>query len=305
VLQHLYVRGTILMAIFHNLLRLMAVIFACVFGTATVAAAEIRMDSSFGTTKGIVLEGKIEAGDFDKFKNFILNGNNAVELYLASPGGNLGEAIKIGLLVRMLKLSTVVPSKTLTNQSRNMVVERHNLKDPTKDYMCASACFFIFVAGIHRSSDNFGPVILGIHRPSISDSDLKRLSRDQATAADDQARTTVERYLAVMGVPARYAENMYSVPYGKIRWIRNDEFETDFNGFVPELKDWVKTRCGDHRDLNASMDDTLKKENGTEADCERNIQNELALRAYGDVLKEKNINTPRSMLEGISPPSPR
>jgi hypothetical protein len=293
------------MAIFHNLLRLMAVIFACVFGTATVAAAEIRMDSSFGTTKGIVLEGKIEAGDFDKFKNFILNGNNAVELYLASPGGNLGEAIKIGLLVRMLKLSTVVPSKTLTNQSRNMVVERHNLKDPTKDYMCASACFFIFVAGIHRSSDNFGPVILGIHRPSISDSDLKRLSRDQATAADDQARTTVERYLAVMGVPARYAENMYSVPYGKIRWIRNDEFETDFNGFVPELKDWVKTRCGDHRDLNASMDDTLKKENGTEADCERNIQNELALRAYGDVLKEKNINTPRSMLEGISPPSPR
>jgi hypothetical protein len=35
------------------------------------------------------LEGTIEAGDFEKFKSFILNSGNAVEVYLASPAGDL------------------------------------------------------------------------------------------------------------------------------------------------------------------------------------------------------------------------
>ena len=185
---------------------------------------------------GAVLEGKIEAGDFDKFKSFLLNGNNPVEIYLASPGGVLAEAMKIGLLIRTLKLSTVVPSKVLTNQSRELAAAQHDLKDPKADYMCASACFFIFVAGIHRSSDGYGPAILGIHSPSLSESALNKLSFDQVAAVDNRTRTSIENYLKMMDVPAKYAEDMFSVPKGKIQWIRNDEFEADFAGFIPTLE---------------------------------------------------------------------
>ena len=64
---------------------------------------------------------------------------------------------------------------------------------------------------------------------------------------------------------------MYSVPKGKIRWIRNDEFESDFGGFIPELRDWVETKCG-----NGS--------NKTQLNCEKKLQDELALRAYGDAI---------------------
>jgi hypothetical protein len=290
-----------IMALFNIFLGSTAVVVACVLGTVTVNAAEIRVDPSREAPKGAILEGKIEAGDFDKFKRFILNGDNAVEIYLASPGGNLGEAIKIGLLVRMLKLSTVVPSKALTNQSRNVVAARHNVKDPAADYMCASACFFIFVAGIHRSSDNFGPAILGIHRPSLSASDLKRLSLDQATAADDQMRMTVENYLKAMDVPGKYAENMYSVPMGKIRWIRSDEFQTDFRGFIPGVRNWVGARCDDSTDVeNKDWEESRQK-----IDCETNVQDELAIHAYGDALKKQNSVFPQSIPDKVSPSSPR
>jgi len=290
-----------IMAIFNIFLSPTAVVVACVLGIVTVNAAEIRMDPSLEAPKGAVLEGKIEAGDFDKFRTFILNGDNAVEIYLASPGGNLAEALKIGLLVRMLKLSTVVPSKALTNQSRNVVAARHNLKDPAADYMCASACFFIFVAGIHRSSDNFGPAILGIHRPSLSASDLKRLSLDQATAADGQMRTTVENYLKAMDVPSKYAENMYSVPMGKIRWIRSDEFQTDFRGFIPRVRNRVGAGCDDSTDTeNGNWEESRQK-----IDCETKVQDELAIHAYGDALKKRNSASPQTIPDKVSPPEQR
>jgi hypothetical protein len=216
--------------------RVAVVYVAFLLGPATVGAAEIRADPSNAAAKGAVLEGKIEAGDFDKFKNFILNDEKTTEIYLATPGGNFNEAMKIGLLVRALKLWTVVPSKALTNEKHYLAAARHDLKDPKANYMCASACFFVFVAGIHRSSDDLGPPILGIHRPSLAANDLSRLNIDQTTAADDRARATVEKYLKLMGVPSKYAENMYSVPKGKILWIRYDEFQTDFEGFISESK---------------------------------------------------------------------
>ena len=297
------------MAMVDILLRSIAAFAVCVLGTATVGAAEIRADQSHTATAGAVLEGKIEAGDFDKFKSFILNGDNPVEIYLASPGGDLSEAMKIGLLVRILKLSTVVPSKALTNQSRDLAVTRHNLKNPNADYLCTSACFFIFVAGIRRSSDELGPAILGIHRPSISDSDLRKLSLDQATAAEDRTRTAIENYLQVMDVPAKYAEDMYSVPKGKIQWIRNDEFDKDFAGFIPELSDSVKARCGSRSDVEKKNSEQLSvmsmKKDEAQLNCEKHFQNELALGAYDNALKRRNGEIPQSTVGTTSPTLPK
>ena len=218
-----------------GMLHLATAFIACLLlGSAAVSAAEIRVDPSSAATKGAVFEGKIEAGDFEKFKGFILNNEKTTELYLASPGGDLNEAVKIGLLVRALKLWTVVPSKTLTDQRRDLAAARHDLKDAKDDYKCASACFFIFVAGVHRSSDDQGPPILGIHRPSLAKNDLSRFNIDQKTMADARMRAAVEKYLKLMDVPSKYAENMYSVPRGSIRWIRYDEFQADFAGFISE-----------------------------------------------------------------------
>jgi hypothetical protein len=210
-------------------------------------------------------------------------------------------------LVRLLKLSTVVPGKPLTNQAFESAAAEHGLANPKADYECASACFFIFVAGVHRSHDDRGPALLGIHRPSLTADTLKRLSADQAIAANGQARTMVENYLKAMGIPAKYAETMYSELGRKVRWIRNDEFEADMDGFIPQLREWVDARCDKRSDIEKNDRQTPKSKTvaeqkkserpvdmlpsvnrGEELSCLKQAQVDLALGAYDEVNKGRN-----------------
>jgi len=46
-----------------------------------------------------------------------------------------------------------------------------------------------------------------------------------------------------MDVPTKYVELMFATPKDQIRWITGAEFESDLEGFIPELKDWVDARC--------------------------------------------------------------
>jgi hypothetical protein len=191
--------------------RLIVAIVAGVVSAATVHAAEVRGSMKGEVTPakgggmigsfGFVLEGNIEPGDYDKLRSvlgemrvnqFYLGSPSANNFYLASPGGDLGEAMKIGRLVRALKLHTIVPSRWSDPRTLEVTVAERKLKNPKTNYMCASACFFIFVAGIERTADSpFGDAILGIHRPYLSASDLRTQSGDQAITSANQVRTTV------------------------------------------------------------------------------------------------------------------
>jgi hypothetical protein len=152
-------------------------------------------------------------------------------------------------MVRFLKLSTVIPSKALTHESRESSAERHDLKNPKANYTCASACFFVFVAGIHRGHDNLGPPILGIHRPALTRTFSKALSLNQVGAVNDQMRTVIEYYLNKMDVPIKGANNMFSMPPKGMRWIRNDEFDHDLAGYIPELRDRLDALCDKRVDV--------------------------------------------------------
>jgi hypothetical protein len=160
----------------------------------------------------LILEGTIAPGDYDKIikRLEIINADCpnscARSIYLASPGGSLIEAMKIGRLVRTLRWETVVPSP-ITNPyvNPNHIFEKEQLQDPKSNHLCASACFFIFVAGTSRSSDELDVdenVILGIHRPYLTDTELRALSSDQAIASASRVRDVVEGYLKAMGVPS-------------------------------------------------------------------------------------------------------
>jgi hypothetical protein len=267
---------------------LMVVFAAYVLSGANSQAADIRVDPS--RKQGAVLEGRIESGDFDKLKNFLLDGPGATEIYLASPGGNLAEAIRIGRLLRLLKLSTVVPNKSLTNEARESAGKKHGLKNTKTDYTCASACFFIFIAGIHRRDDSSGLVSLGIHRPSMSRADLRKLGREKADAIDDRVRRAVDRYLDEMRVPPKYADEMFSIPPNGMRWIQNEDFERDFSGYIPELKIEVDKICGDPTSAapprgtndNAHGDQSIAKRELTtpeeNRECEQRLRDDLAIR---------------------------
>lgn len=239
-------------------------------------AADIRVDfvgtpivSHSGVKYGartVIIEGKIEAGDYDKLRSiygergqseFSLSMPEVKVLSLASPGGDLAEAMKIGRLVRALKLTTAAPSRNpfLSHLDMGSVgYGGHTLKNPQANYMCASACFFIFVAGIERTDpDGLDDAILGIHKPYLSDSDLRMLAGDQAIASANRLRTTVENYLKEMGVPAKYADMMFAVPKDEIRWIGSADFKNDLEGITPELKDWVAAKCDTRTDVEKAL----------------------------------------------------
>jgi hypothetical protein len=202
-----------------------AAVAIILFSAARVESAEVRL----GGSGELVMEGKIEVGDYDRFRSALLGINNSSDLFLASPGGDLGEAIKIGRLVRRMKISTTIPTRPV----REKIVARHGLKDP-KNYTCASACFFVFVAGIYRSSDFIGEPILGIHKPYLSEADLRGLSSDQAVSSANGIKRAVEGYLKEMGIPGKYADQMHSIPRDEIHWISDEEFSANFEGFIPD-----------------------------------------------------------------------
>jgi hypothetical protein len=226
-------------------------LISCLLATAwlavfvvTASGAEIRR-----TTRGelryvdyadVILEGKIEIGDYEKLLKIIDEdcgdySSCTSGIFLASPGGDLVEAMKIGRLARKLRLATHVPSDVPPVPSDLLPPYRQKieaiqkkleadmkdfkaiLKDAKANYMCASACFFIFVAGIDRERDILRPV-LGIHRPYFSEADLKRLSGNQVIARAGQIRTVVEDYLKELGVTAKYADLMFSIPKDQIRF---------------------------------------------------------------------------------------
>jgi len=213
--------------------RLAITILASTAVTPTARAADIGRGIS---SAEVVIEGKIDTGDCSKLGNF-LSSEGAKRVYLASPGGSLFEALEIGRLVRALKLETMIPGK-LAGELREKRALQHRLKDHRENFTCISACFFVYAAGVARSRD-IGDPILGIHRPYLSDGDLKGLSGDQAIMAVRGLRAVVDRYLREMSVPVKYSERMFSVPTGQVQWIGNDDFAADLEGIVPELRDWV------------------------------------------------------------------
>ena len=117
--------------------------------SATAAsAAEIKISDH--PLYSIILEGTIVPGDYDKLRKLIdencpsksWSTSCPSEIYLASPGGSVTEAIKIGRLVRTLRLGTQVPEDAPTDL-RQKIIGALKLQDPKVNYLCTSACFFI------------------------------------------------------------------------------------------------------------------------------------------------------------------
>ncbi|MGZ5871351.1 MAG: hypothetical protein ACXWKP_04480 [Bradyrhizobium sp.] len=202
---------------------------------------------------------------------------------------------------RALKLATAVPQNFPNLEMRGLVASSHDLKDAKNDYMCASVCFFIFVAGVHRESDIGGDGIVGIHRPYMSNADLRSMGADNAMSAATKTKSLVASYLHQMGVPTKYLDAMFAISKDDIRWINHDDFDADFNGFIPELTDWADVRCDHRSNVDKKVWEAVKNkvqsqmtiaekamthaliEKGVERiRCETNVQSELAGSAYKD-----------------------
>jgi len=193
----------------------------------------------------LILEGKIESGDYLRVRNFLSEPSNfekmTGEVFLASQGGNLFEALQIGYLIRHLRLSTDAPSRPppATRSSGNEIIRPSDLTNPCH-YQCASACFLLYVAGIYREFVWAGR--LAIHHPQIENKPIGATEHDLASASVEM-RNKIERYFEEMNVPNKYFGFMYSTPATEVHWITQSEFNADLNGYIPQVKALLDMKC--------------------------------------------------------------
>ena len=218
------------------------------FLAAGASAASVRLHPN---GRLVVLEGRIELGDLEKIRKLSQDAAPTA-IYLASPGGNLAEAMRIGAFVRRLAWETkTADGPNVPATLRAGVARSYGVRD-VRNNVCASACFFIFVSGIYRDGH-----VLGIHQPYMSPAELERISAEEAARRSDSVKTTVGLFLRRMGVPPAYLEEMYEVPKEKVRWLTEDEIRADFQGFIPEVREWVQSQCGEETTTLRCKDDVM------------------------------------------------
>jgi hypothetical protein len=200
----------------------------------------------------LILEGKIEQGDYIKIREFLADATNfnkmSGEVFVASQGGNAFEALEIGYLIRRLRLSTDAPSQPPPTErsSGNEIIHPNELTNP-RNYLCTSACFLIFVAGIYREFIWAGR--LGIHHPRIEHQPIGT-TENELSMAGDEMRNKIKSYLAEMDVPDKYLTLMYSTSPNNVRWITQAEFNADLKGYIPQLRELLDVKCLGPNDRN-------------------------------------------------------
>jgi hypothetical protein len=226
-----------------NVVRLVATagILLCMFCPTPTAAIE-----NLKVVRGVlILEGKIEAGDYARVRNFLSDASNFKKMsgavFLASQGGNVVEALQIGYLIRRLRLSTDAPSRPppTSRSSGNEIINPVDLTNPRR-YFCTSACFLLYVAGIYREFVWAGR--LGLHHPQLERKPIGATEQDISLAAVDM-RNRIKSYMEEMNVSSKYLDLMYSLPPNEVRWITQSELNADLKGYIPEVRALLDAKC--------------------------------------------------------------
>ena len=198
---------------------------------AHAGAADVRpaQSTAGAPLDGVTIEGRIAQGDFVRFASLVLTMRNANVVWLASPGGNLSEALRIGRLIRQLALEVRAPVDR--QQPLVQLVDADN-------NTCASACFFLYVAGVNRQGS-----VLGIHKPSLPADEYFALGLDGSVAAQQRIEEATTAYLDLMGAPARYASLMLTTSPRDMLWLNPDDIARDFSGIASGLDQELRRGC--------------------------------------------------------------
>ena len=167
-----------------RLCNTLAILILAEMSGGAVSAADFLFDFHEEKSDIYRMSGEIQEGDSLKFAKLLGRTRHSGRqgfLFLNSGGGRLDEADKIMEMVAMNKLATVVPDS----------------------YLCASACFNIFIAGSPRFA--YPESRIGVHRVSVLNSVENQYTRGDSLELNE----TFKKYrvpdnirLAMLDTPA-------------------------------------------------------------------------------------------------------
>lgn len=188
--------------------------------------------------RDLTLSGEIKTGDAKKLLAMLLDPKSPYfsGVIVNSPGGSVDEAIKIAKLVKSLYTPVSV--------------------DPNG--YCASACFFIFLAGSGRSASP--AELMGTAERRVQDESLRKhglpptpgsvgLHRPFLTRIDglnnkqSDGMRFVASYLEGELLPRRLIDLMMSKPSNDIYWLKDDDL-AGLGDYPPEQEEYFIQKCG-------------------------------------------------------------
>lgn len=216
----------------------------------------------------VTVEGIIERGDaarFDEAVRTAITSSPFERLVIAlnSPGGNVGEAMKMGETIRAVLAATTTFGADVwlpEHSSRGPIlgglatflVEYIHLGEPLPELpKCWSACTLLFVSGVvHLPRDNTdmrseGNIIriptIGVHRPAFVGDMFGRLPPREAQRAYTRMLDEMAEFLSSMGATEEFVRLSMSTPASQIELIPSSKM-SEFVA-VPFYEEWLSARC--------------------------------------------------------------
>jgi hypothetical protein len=201
----------------------------------------------------IVAEGEIKENTPDVFTQFLADNSHdypnygGLVVHLNSNGGNLLAALKLGEIIRIHSLNTMVAKTIGYLNDDGQSVDESNLSQ--KEGICASACVFSFIGGVTRWAVSTDQIVvdkrgrLGVHQ-FTSDESFSRLDIGQLKtilSASQVINGVLVEYLDRMGVSTELLAIAAKSTPNELHWLTDDELkgtriETGEPSFLVTLK---------------------------------------------------------------------
>lgn len=237
----------------HVLNWILVINLLILFNSLQASAADLKFKEIYPKVLQVNFKGEITTGDHKKLIDIIDSFDGSIGLIeLDSLGGDVSEAIKIANIVEKFQIMTKV----------------------TKDKTCASACFFIFIAGTDRlasgielkSLPNNQAGFVGVHRPFLAQSGSKKY-----LASQQDAMRKVRDYLDYQLVSRKLTDAMLSRPSNDIYWLNSDDLE-ELGPYSPALEEQLISRCNyDRKQINQINEAKFNKNYALEEELSKKI----------------------------------
>ncbi len=185
-------------------------------------------DDSSGGDETLRLEGEFRPGDFKRLAAIVAK-QRVTGIEISSKGGDLIEAIRIGILVR----------------------EAHIGVSVTKGAVCASACFFVLLGSTWRTAAGIETFVLaqrkgiplsvgmvGLHRPY----QVNPTSDEKSLQRQNNSMKKVRNYLESQLVSSRLIDLMMTRPSNDIYWLTDADLD-ELGEHPPAIEELYISKC--------------------------------------------------------------
>ena len=216
-----------------------AILAACSIQSKALEISYIKQEPFEGTSspnEGLLLKGEIVPGDYDRLIDIVKKSPErfyaSTGLILASPGGDISEALKIADFVK----KTYSP------------VWVGEWAGP-----CISACFLIYSSASKREA---GTGTIGVHRPYVNPTRLTTLSILESEASQKRLMRAARAYLVEHDVPTNIIDKMFQSSSLEVYWLSRNELDIQLGRRPPWYEQYLIAHCGYNKEKEARYFET-------------------------------------------------